>query len=484
MFEECESYLSNPSSLSAEAAGEILLGHRHIPVGMEMPARERALAQRPGDEYVDFIDDVGLAMTLLPQNVGEQVRVARISALERAKSAICAAQAKEAYGLEQDIIARHEDEGIYKENPNRGAGAEVALARKAAQRLGSGFISYSKSMIEHMPYTYNALERGELNEDRAMLLVRETNQLDPGVREIIDREIAGERGALEGVGDKQLLARAKKEVLAFDNSKDMNNHADAMNKRRISVTPTPDGMMRVSGLLPVVQGVAFQEALIKEAARLRSTNDERTDAQVMADTVVERVTGQELASRPPLMIHVVMTDRSLLAGDGEPAFIKGYGTVSAEYSRWLIAGDRTGRDGENEAEAWVRRLYTAPVSGQLVAMESEARILPQKLKDLISVRDQFCRTPYCDAPIRHYDHVYQVARGGKTTEVNGDGRCVRCNHTKETSGWEEFVILGPRHTILIKTPSGQMYRAMAPPLPGTPESPPPGSTDSVVTTSL
>lgn len=448
-----------------------------------MPARERAMAQRPGDEYIDFIDDLGVAMAFLPQSVGEHVRVARIAALERAKAAICAAQAKEAYGLEQDIIARHEDEGIYKANPNRGAGAEVALARKEAQHLGPRFISYAKSMIEHMPYTYNALERGELNEDRAMLLVRETSQLDPGDREIIDREIAGERGALEGVGDKELLARAKKEVLAFDDTKDMINHADAMNKRRISVTPTPDGMMRVSGLLPVVQGVAFKEALVRAAARRRSIDDERTDAQVIADTVVERVTDQKLASRPPLMIHLVMTDRSLLAGDSEPAFIKGYGIVSAAYARWLITGDRTGPDHENEEEAWVRRLYTAPGSGQLVAMESDARILPQKLKDLISVRDQFCRTPYCGAPIRQHDHVYQVARGGKTTEANADGRCVRCNQTKETSGWEEFVILGPRHTILIKTPSGQTYRSMAPPLPGTPESPP-GSTDCVVPTSL
>jgi hypothetical protein len=483
MFEECEGYLSNPNSLSAEAAGEILLGHRHIPADMVKPARERALAQKPGDDYVDFIDDVGVAMTHLPQSVGEQTRVARIAALERTKAAICAAQAKEAYGLEQDIIARHEDEGIYKENPNRGAGAEVALARKESQHLGSRFISYARSMIEHMPYTFNALERGELNEDRAMILVRETNQLDPGVRELIDREMAGEQGALEGVGDKELLARAKKEALAFDSTKDMMNHADAMNKRRISVTPTPDGMMRVSGLLPVIQGVAFKEALTRAAARRRSIDDKRTDAQVMADTVVECVTEQKLASRPPLLVHLTMTDRCLLGGDSEPAFIKGYGIVSAEYARWLITGDRTGPDGENEEEAWIRRLYTAPVTGQLVAMESDARILPQKLKDLISVRDQYCRTPYCGAPIRHHDHVYQVAKGGKTTEANTDGRCVRCNQTKETSGWEESVILGPRHTILIKTPSGQMYRSMAPPLPGTPESPPPGSTDSVVPTS-
>ena len=104
-------------------------------------------------------------------------------------------------------------------------------------------------------------------------------------------------------------------------------------------------------------------------------------------------------------------------------------------------------------------------------MDSEARSVPPKLRDLIELRDQFCRTPYCDAPIRHIDHVYQVRRGGKTSDINLDGRCVCCNQVKETEGWEEHLIRGRPHTILITTPGGQMYRALAPPLPGTPESP-------------
>ncbi|GAA5226150.1 HNH endonuclease [Paeniglutamicibacter antarcticus] len=481
MFEEYKECQSNPRSLSTEVAGELLLGHRHIPFDMVDSARVRAAAEGPGDGYVDFINSMAEAMSYLPQTVGEQVRVARIAAMERAKAAICAAQAKEAYGLEQDIIARHEDEGVYKENPSRGTGAEVALARMEAQHLGPRFVSYAKSVIEHMPFTYDALVRGELNEERAMLLARVTNHVDPGVRELVDRGIAGERGSLEGVGTKELLARAKKEVLAYDNTVDMINHADAMKKRRISLTMMPDGMMRISGLLPVIQGVAIKEALVKALAKRRRVDDERTDSQVVADTVVERITGQDRAARIPLMINLVMTDRTLLVGDSEPALIKGYGTISAEYARWLITGDRTGPDGVNTAETWVRRLYTTPTNGELVAMESEARILPQKLKDLIAVRDQYCRTPYCDAPIRHYDHVYQVVKGGKTTEANTDGRCVWCNQTKETSGWEEAVVLGPRHTILITTPSGQMYRSMAPPLPGTYESPPRPANDLLLT---
>lgn len=482
MFEDGGDRPSNPRSLTVEEAGEILLGHRHIPTDMIRPARERAAAEKQGDSQLDFLNAVAEAVTLLPQTVGEKTRVARIDALERAKSAICAAQAKEAYGLKQDVIARHEADGVYVANPARGAGAEVALARKEQQYMGPRLLSFSVSLIEHMPHTFNALERGELNEAQAMILVSETANVDPGIREFVDRSLAGEHGALAGMGPKQLESRVKKEVLSFDNSQDMINHNDATNERRVTVTVMSDGRMRFSAILPAAQGVAVKETMLEVASKRRSKDDKRTDTQVVADTIVERITGQEIASRPSLMINLTMTDRTLLVGDSEPAYLKGYGTISAEYARWLITGDRTGPDGENEAEAWIRRVYTAPTTGELVAMDSKARKVPQDLKDLIVVRDQFCRTPYCDAPIRHIDHVYQAAKGGETCEVNLNGRCAWCNQTKEVSGWEETVVQGPRHTTIIKTPSGQMYRSLAPPLPGTPVSPP-GPIDSVFTTS-
>ena len=166
-----------------------------------------------------------------------------------------------------------------------------------------------------------------------------------------------------------------------------------------------------------------------------------------------------------------MTDRTLMQGDSEPAYLNGYGTIPAGYARYLVTGDPNLSPKESKAQVWIRRLFTAPSSGELVAMESSKRILPKQLKRMIAVRDQFCRTPYCDAPIRHYDHVQQVAMGGRTTAVNGDGRCAWCNYTKETEGWRERVVDGPRHTIEITTPSGQVFLSMAPPLPGTPESP-------------
>ena len=115
---------------------------------------------------------------------------------------------------------------------------------------------------------------------------------------------------------------------------------------------------------PAAQGVAVKEALLEVASKRRSKDDKRTDAQVMADTIVERITGQEIALAPVADGQPDHDGPNTAGGDSEPAYLKGYGTISAEYARWLITGDRTGPDGENEAEAWIRRVYTAPTTGR------------------------------------------------------------------------------------------------------------------------
>ncbi len=190
----------------------------------------------------------------------------------------------------------------------------------------------------------------------------------------------------------------------------------------------------------------------------------------MADALVERSTGTP-AGITGVEIQLVMTDRTLLQADSEPARLPGYGTVPAGWARTLINGTKasdstfavgspgqsdppeTGRSpGTNHAGTsddtafgvWLRRLYTHPGTGDLVAMDSRARIFPPGLRRLIQTRDDTCRTPYCDAPIRHLDHIIPWHHGGPTTNTNGAGLCEACNHTKETPGWNARSARRPR----------------------------------------
>ncbi|MCW2132249.1 HNH endonuclease [Arthrobacter sp. VKM Ac-2550] len=121
-----------------------------------------------------------------------------------------------------------------------------------------------------------------------------------------------------------------------------------------------------------------------------------------------------------------------------------------------------------EVEVWVRGLYTAPVTGQLLGMDSRARLMPAGMQRMIQARDQLCRTPWCDAPIRHHDHVVPWRDAGATSEVNGQGLCEACNLAKETDGWYAQRVPGPRHTVETTTPTGHTYVSTAPALPGTP----------------
>ena len=106
---------------------------------------------------------------------------------------------------------------------------------------------------------------------------------------------------------------------------------------------------------------------------------------------------------------------------------------------------------------WVRRLFTHPGTDELVAMESQARCFPTPLRGVLIARDQVCRTPWCDAPVRHADHAVPRESGGATDAHNGQGLCERCNYDKQAPGWSARP--GPdsragRHRVETVTPTG------------------------------
>lgn len=101
-------------------------------------------------------------------------------------------------------------------------------------------------------------------------------------------------------------------------------------------------------------------------------------------------------------------------------------------------------------------------------MESAARLFPKGMARFIAVRDDTCRTPYCDAPIRHTDHAIPSARGGPTSLTNGLGECEACNYAKEAPGWRVHTWCDDDglHTAEFTTPTGRSHRSTAPPVLG------------------
>ncbi|WP_179468548.1 HNH endonuclease, partial [Mycolicibacterium vinylchloridicum] len=159
----------------------------------------------------------------------------------------------------------------------------------------------------------------------------------------------------------------------------------------------------------------------------------------------------------------------LLGAQQGAAAIAGYGSVPSAVAQKMVFDAVS----DPRSRATLRRLYATPASGALVALESRSRLFPKGLADFIALRDQRCRTPYCDAPVRHRDHARPHARGGATSAVNGQGLCEACNYAKESLGWQVNTAIDENgtHTAEFTTPTGTHYHSAAPPMPGTPKMP-------------
>ncbi|MET3919889.1 DUF222 domain-containing protein [Arthrobacter sp. UYEF20] len=422
--------------------------------------------------------------------------------LEDLKSAAAALQARVAVAFDAAQRRVQRAAGMPAAELGAGVAAQIALARRESPARGGRLLGLANALVTEMPHTLAALDTGQLNEWRATLLVKETACLSAADRCAVDEELAADMGTFDGVGDRAIVAAARSAAYQLDPRSITQRASHAATERHVSLRPAPDTMCYLTALLPVAEGVAAHAALTRHAAALVASGDPRSRGQLMADDLVERITGKA-GGISGIEIQLVITDRTLFQGDSEPARLPGYGIVPAGWARNLLqdthvgdggtrggaggsssagpAGDGKldgrrrgdGAGGDKEMDIWLRRLYTAPATGDLVAMDSRARLFPAGLRRFLQVRDSTCRTPYCDAPIRHMDHVIPWSEGGTTSGGNGAGACEACNHTKENPGWTARPRPGPagnnshRHTLDLSTPTGHSYHSTAPPLPGT-----------------
>ncbi|MDQ0031425.1 HNH endonuclease [Arthrobacter bambusae] len=426
-------------------------------------------------------DLIGVVSSLRPDGASESTDSAelinQLRALEDLKSAIAGAQARIAVAFDASRRNTEKEIGVPAGEQGRGVGAQIALARRESPARGSRLLGLAKALVTEMPHTLTALDNGRFNEWRATLLVKETACLSAEDRCAVDEELAADTGTFDGAGDKTITAAARAAAYRRDPRQVAERAARAATERCVSLRPAPDTMTYLTALLPVAQGVAVHAALSRHADTLRATTgDSRSRGQVMADALVERITGTP-GGISGVEVQLVMTDRTLLEADSEPARLAGYGIVPAGWARELLnerpdSCNEPNQLGQAQAfKVWLRRLFTAPGTGELLAADSRARFFPPGMRRFIQARDDTCRTPYCDAPIRHYDHIVPWHRNGPTGLDNGAGLCEACNHTKELPGWTaqtgSTTRHRTRHVLEIRTPTAHTYRSTAPPLPGT-----------------
>ena len=443
--------------------------------------------------------EVALFLERLPSldtGVSDTERVEQLALLEAVKAAAAGAQAAVAVDFAASQREAQAAAGVPARKRGLGVAQQVALARREPPHAGSRHLGLAQALHTELPCTRAHLAAGRVSEWAATVVARESAHLAPDQRAAVDSAIAAD---LPGWSPR----RAEREVRALaqrlDPAAAVARAAKAEQDRRVTIRPAPDTMAVLTATLPVAQGVACFAALTRAADQQVGTGQagRRSRTQVMADTLVERLTGQADAAAVPVEVQLVMTDTTLLHGGTESAHLSGHGPVPASLARRLLHGagpdDTTAPDGgspggaehplADQAGVWLRRLYTGPDRGALVAMDSRRRLFTGGLRRFLIARDQTCRTPWCDAPIRDGDHAQpHRSAGGATVAANGLGLCQACNHAKEAPGWRHQVTdPGPsldrsppgdraapvrRHTVRVTTPTGHHYDSAAPRPPG------------------
>lgn len=427
-------------------------------------------AEPPPDPGVEGVRGFLLRLTeMTGTGTTDADRIDQLRALEEAKAAIAAAQARVTLAFEASQLAAQEAAGVPARRRGRGIGDQVALARRTPTNQGGRHVGFAHAMAE-MPHTHALLSAGQISEWTATVLARETACLAREDRAVVDRRLCAltfdpATGELSGpLLLDWSLRRIESEVRALAYQLDpeavVARRARAERDRRVSIRPAPDTMALVTGLLPVARGVACWASLDAAARALKAAGDDRSLDQLRADLFVERLTGQTRASAVPVEIGIIATHQTV-TGHGDGAGRPGRTTqgggapLPADLVRELI-----------DAAPLVhqRPVTVDPDTGEVTGVGRRRRFHRGGAARTIRTRDQRCRFPGCHGPIAHLDHPAPVAAGGDTSQANSQGLCEAHNYVKETPGWRTEVTdeRPGHHTVETTTPTGHTYRSRAP----------------------
>lgn len=410
----------------------------------------------------DMLSDLaaGVAACADRREVGEvsdRVRIDRIARLERLKAAAAALQAAESVRFAQSQAEAQLAAEVHPDRIGRGIADQLGLACRlsgfaAARRLG-----VARAWWFDLPETFRLLASGQISEYVACLVVTETRHLDATRRRQVDHQIVAT--GIVTMGPRSAAASARRCAYQADPEGFTERGRTERKHRRVGLRPAPDTMSVLSGYLPVEQGVACFKSLRERTDAVKAAGDLRSRDQIMADILVERLTGQATAVDVAIEIELMMPLDSLLdPADPTPADLTGYGPVPAQLAREILTS--------SNGRKWWRRLFTKSAGGPIIGGDPFRRRFDGFLAKLITLRDQRCRDPYCDAPIRHHDHIRRHSDGGPTTLTNGRGVCERGNYAREMPGWSVTLldngVRGRPHTIMITTPTGHSYTDTAP----------------------
>lgn len=370
------------------------------------------------------------------------------------------------------------DEASRRLTAERLCAAEIGALLRVPEVTALALVRDAEALHVRCTATLQALEKGRFSFRHAQVITEFTDGLESPVAQELEARLipAAEE---KTVAQLRRLARRLREEA--DPCAAEQRHQERLAKRGVFLDPAPHGMCMLSAYLPADQGTGIFDALTVAARGEQQAGDPRLLNQLRADILVsllsgnpvhapgapahasgtaasgmpgrldaaggpatgggpDPVTGSGLRTEVMVLIHA-----DTLGGlDENPAELNGYGPISAQAARRLVA-EAAGITG-----------LTLDRSGA-VAGVGRRRKVSAELKRWLQARDGTCRFPGCSRSARssEIDHTRPWAEGGPTEEANLAHLC-RSHHRLKTLGYWRATQTGGG-TIRWTSPAGRTY---------------------------
>lgn len=219
------------------------------------------------------------------------------------------------------------------------AAEEVALEVKWTVNVASHRLDLAETLTTRLPATLEALERAEIDLNRARVLAELTHPLsDADARQVEHKVLprAREQNA------SQLRQSTRRAVARVDPEGLEERHRRSRADRRMGTDPRADGMADLSIFGPADEIAAAYGYVDAIARAARAGGDTRTLEQIRADTALDLLSGRWIpftaeSAGGGTQLQVIVPAGTLLGLDGEPAELAGHGPIPASMARDLAA---------------------------------------------------------------------------------------------------------------------------------------------------
>lgn len=345
-------------------------------------------------------------------------------------------------------------------------------------------------LVEWFPLMWQRCRAGRLDTARATIFVEAAEQLAD------EADIPLLAAALEAYFAKyddpeadlctlsyDRLARATRyRRMKYEQKSTQTTFTEAFNKRQVWLRVEENGIagLGTTGAVHQLQACDYRLTLIAKK-RCEDPNEDRTLAQMRADTMVDLLLGRltvgatdaelehdqtadgedpadtfathEVGSYARPVINLTVPATTVMGISDEPGMLAGE-PIPAELAR-IIAADKNA--------TWYR-LLTDP-AGDFVDLSTTSYTPTPPIWRHVTARDQRCVWPGCARPAARTETDHRIPHPqGPTSTSNLDSLCRRHHHAKHTHGYHvtrepngDYVVTTPRATQLRNRPEEQPH---------------------------